>query len=263
VSATKGSDLSQCGTLASPCRTFQYTHDNIVAAGGEIRVRDPGEYSPLTIRKSISIVNDGVGVAGISVVGAGTGISVQAGPTDKVFIKGLTIIGESGAGDFGIYVSTAGNFTLTNCRIGGFAGQYYGAGLYMPASPVRISISNSIIYGNNYGIYIDHGTNVAYVRGVISGVDLTNNYSGMAFGGFSNIVLSEVNIIQNIPNPQQLYFPLQIMGNIYMTRSVLAGSDGGVDVSLPEPGVLNSYGDNVVGAIQSELNSVYNVVSLK
>src|ERR1700760_744389 len=61
VSGT-GSDSNPC-TLALPCRTFQYAHDN-TAAGGEIDVLTPGGYGPLTISKAISV--EGHDYAGIT-----------------------------------------------------------------------------------------------------------------------------------------------------------------------------------------------------
>src|SRR5579883_1249856 len=60
-----GVDQAGCGAPTSPCRTLQYVHDNIIADGGEIDVLDPAGYGPIAITKGISIVNDGVGTAGV------------------------------------------------------------------------------------------------------------------------------------------------------------------------------------------------------
>src|SRR5579883_1892953 len=60
-----GTDAAGCGAPANPCRTFQYVHDNVIAAGGEIDVLDPAGYGAIAIAKAISIVNDGVGTAGV------------------------------------------------------------------------------------------------------------------------------------------------------------------------------------------------------
>jgi hypothetical protein len=59
VSAASGNDANDCNRL-TPCRTFQAAH-NATLANGEITVLDPGGYGAVTITKSISIVNDGVG----------------------------------------------------------------------------------------------------------------------------------------------------------------------------------------------------------
>ena len=54
-----GTDEAGCGQVPAPCRTPQYAHDNIVAAGGEIDILDPAGYGSITIKKAISIINDG------------------------------------------------------------------------------------------------------------------------------------------------------------------------------------------------------------
>ena len=55
-------------TFVAPCRSFQAGHDNTFP-DGQITVLDPGTYGAVTITKSISIVNDGVGEASIPVSG--------------------------------------------------------------------------------------------------------------------------------------------------------------------------------------------------
>src|SRR5450631_2550441 len=98
-----GTDVAGCGSPASPCRTFQYVHDNIIAPGGEIDVLDPAGYGPVTIAKALSIVNDGAGTAGLQPGGnfvSGV-ITINAGWNDAITLRGLTIDGfgfSSGSG---------------------------------------------------------------------------------------------------------------------------------------------------------------------
>ncbi|HET6376028.1 MAG TPA: hypothetical protein VFF88_08250, partial [Methylocella sp.] len=54
----KGNNAQGCGAEASPCRTFQYAQ-NILAPGGVIAVLDSADYFPVTVNKSLSIINDG------------------------------------------------------------------------------------------------------------------------------------------------------------------------------------------------------------
>src|SRR5271155_4981612 len=77
VSGRIGSDVASCGAPVTPCRTLQYTHDNVVAAGGEIDILDPAGYGTINITKSISIVNDGVGTAGVQ-ANTGNAITINA-----------------------------------------------------------------------------------------------------------------------------------------------------------------------------------------
>src|SRR5579883_3541898 len=89
----KGSDSGSC-SLASPCRTFAYAIAQ-TAAGGEIDVLDPAGYGALTITQSISIVNDGVGEAGVQAGSGGAAITINAGASDVIQLRGLTIEGRS------------------------------------------------------------------------------------------------------------------------------------------------------------------------
>jgi hypothetical protein len=86
VSAT-GSDAGTCPVTA-PCKTFAFAH-NQTTANGAINVLSSGNFGPLTITKSISIVAQGV-EAVINTGAGGAGIIVQAG-SGIVSLRGLTI----------------------------------------------------------------------------------------------------------------------------------------------------------------------------
>src|SRR6201994_118267 len=62
-----GDDVNPCSRTA-PCKTFAGAISK-TAAGGEISVLDPGGFGAVTITKSISITNDGVGESGVLVSG--------------------------------------------------------------------------------------------------------------------------------------------------------------------------------------------------
>src|SRR5471032_3621638 len=83
-----GSDAAAC-TLAAPCRTLAHAL-SLTNAGGEIDVLDPAGYGSLTIDRAISIVNDGVGTAGVIVPSGGVGITINAGSNDDVSLRGLS-----------------------------------------------------------------------------------------------------------------------------------------------------------------------------
>ena len=103
--AAQGSDANPC-TFAQPCRTFQHAHDT-VAANGEIDVLDPAGYGALTITKSISI--QGHGFAGLAAP-SGAGITINAGSTDSINLRGLLIDGV-GTGASGIVFGTGASQT--------------------------------------------------------------------------------------------------------------------------------------------------------
>src|SRR5471030_1508201 len=109
-----GVDRAGCGAPTDPCRSLQYAHDSAVAAGGEIDILDPAGYGAITITKAISIVNDGVGTAGVQAT-SGNAITITAGPNDAVYLRGLNIDGVNGAGAYGIVFNAGASLTVVNC----------------------------------------------------------------------------------------------------------------------------------------------------
>jgi hypothetical protein len=113
VSAASGNDANNCDRL-TPCRTFQAAHDK-TNPDGEIMVLDPGGYGAVTITKSISIVNDGVGEASILVSSGATGITVSGGAAAYVNLRGLTVQGIGFGGGTGLRFSSGFALTITKC----------------------------------------------------------------------------------------------------------------------------------------------------
>lgn len=106
-----GVDSGTC-LISAPCRSFAYAVTQ-TAADGELVVKDGAGYGPVTITQSITIANDGVGTASISVPANGTGVLVNAASTDSVHLRGIEIDG-NGVGRYGIVVN-AGSMDLVNC----------------------------------------------------------------------------------------------------------------------------------------------------
>ena len=180
-----GADSAGCGALASPCRSFQYVHDNIVAAGGEIDVLDAGGYGAVTITKALSIVNDGVGTAGVQATSGHNAVTITAGASDSVYLRGLTIDG-LGIGDNGVYLESAGALTIVDCAVRHFAfegNQSSGNGiLIQPSSSLNFVISHTILSDNG-------GSGLAYLpssgpltaKGNMDRVTTTGNRTGFSF----------------------------------------------------------------------------------
>src|SRR5471030_2520790 len=78
-----GDDQPSCGPPTSPCRSLQYALEH-VNAGGEIDVLDPAGYGAVSISKAISIVNDGVGTAGVQATSGGIAININASAGDSI-----------------------------------------------------------------------------------------------------------------------------------------------------------------------------------
>jgi hypothetical protein len=111
--SVNGNDANPC-TALSPCRTFQAAHDAVLP-GGEISVLDTGGYQPLTITKAISIVAVGI-EASIATPSGVNAITINAGPTDKVSLRGLTLDG-AGLGLNGILFTSGQSLTVEDCVV--------------------------------------------------------------------------------------------------------------------------------------------------
>jgi hypothetical protein len=117
--ASYGSDAND-GSRGSPKRNFQAAH-TVVADGGQIVVLDTAGYGALTITKSLAITVP-PGVNGfVTVTGGSSGITINAGASDSVSLRGLIIEGGgSPAGGFGIIANSVGALAVEDCTVRNF-----------------------------------------------------------------------------------------------------------------------------------------------
>src|SRR5262249_2282788 len=155
------------------CRTFQVAHDNTLPLG-EITVLDPGSYGSVTITKNISIINDGVGEAGVLVSGSGKGITINAGPTDAVTLRGLTIKGIGFGGGAGIVVNSGFSVAIENCVVRNLT-----TANLTPAGVRDLTIGSGIVFQPTLagGVADLDITNTVVTNNEIDGIDVTPNGS--------------------------------------------------------------------------------------
>jgi len=172
VSAARGNDGNACD-LAAPCRTFQVAHDK-TNDQGEITVLDPGGYGSLTITKSISIVNDGVGEASILVSGGpgNFGITINAPVGGYVNLRGITIQGIGFGGGTGLRFNTGFSLTMENCVIRNHTLD----GLEFRASGTsNLTVSNTLLADNGgHGVEVTPSGSVT-VKVFLDRVGMYNN----------------------------------------------------------------------------------------
>jgi hypothetical protein len=176
--SANGSDSNPC-SRAQPCRTLAGAILK-TNAKGEINMLDPAGYGTVVIDKAISIVNDGVGSAGV-LVGAGlTGITINAGVDDAVNLRGLIIEG-TGVGVKGIQFNTGKSLTIENCVIRNLT--THGI-LFVPNASSTLAVSNTLVSDipNDYAIYV-HPTGSGTVQAVFNRVEAHNSQSGIYLRG--------------------------------------------------------------------------------
>jgi len=183
----------------APCRTFQAAHDNTIDKG-EITVLDPGSYGAVTITKNISIINDGVGEAGVLVSGGGTGVTVSAPNTAAVTLRGLSIKGIGFGGGNGIVVNSAAQLNVENSTVRNLDGSGVGNGIVVLPNntTVDLAVTNTVISDNALsGILINPTGTSPQVTAILDHVGLYNNSLGLfangdnGGGGFVGVVVND------------------------------------------------------------------------
>jgi hypothetical protein len=150
-----GSDSNPCSRPA-PCRTFGQAIMG-TAAGGEVIVLDSAGYGPVTITQSISITAPPGVYAGISVF-SGNGITITAGASDTVILRGMTVNNQGTTGS-GVSFTTGGTLHIESCVINGFSTG--GNGLSF-VGPGTLEVKDSIFRNNTNAISVT-GTAVAAI----------------------------------------------------------------------------------------------------
>jgi hypothetical protein len=263
--SANGSDQNTCGRL-TPCRTLlgAYAKTNI---GGEINMLDPAGYGTLTITHSISIVNDGVGSAGILVGSGEVGITIAAGPDDEINLRGLIIEG-AGLGKSGLVFKTGKSLTLQNCVVRNMSA--FGIA-FLPTGSSKLSISDCFVMDNGFeGILIstqEGGSTVA----TFNRVESSNNAAGFYIGGANSTgstAATATNCIAvgnadagfklhggdsqarlTVVDSLSAYNALGIHSNGSDARIRIGGTTvtgNGAGWTIVAGGVIESYGDNFV-----------------
>jgi len=214
VSARTGVDGAGCGDVASPCRTFQFAH-NAIAAGGQIDILDPGDYGPVDITKSISIVNDGVGVAGVLSVPSGANAVVFDGAaTDRVYLRGLTIDAPLG-GLNGVLINTAGTAVLTGIDVRHYL---HGINICPLIGPAKFVLSNSRVSDNTNGVAVMAAESPGSVIGeIINVVSVNNKDYGIHINGDNGAAPMRLSIVKSV-------FSNNGLGGVFAISSTTATS---------------------------------------
>ncbi len=149
-----GNDGNPC-SVTQPCATFTVALSN-TNAGGVISVLSPGDFGPLTINQAVTI--DGGAVGGtITSSSGGALIRVQAGPSDTVILRHLSVNGLSSNIIDGIDLMEAGVVMIEDCDIEGITN--FGLAVETLTVPINVTIKNTRIVGGSIGVRIFQTTN--------------------------------------------------------------------------------------------------------
>ena len=248
-----GTDTGTC-PVATPCRTFAYALTQ-TAPSGEIIVLSSAGYGTVTINQAVSIINTS-NFAGVTVA-SGNGITINAGTTDSVTLRGLTVDG-GGTGSNGIVFNSGGKLTIDQCNVLNFVGLgTTGNGIIIqPTSGnQKIVITNTTASNNQYvGVYYFPPSGTANTGNVIDRVSANNNGYGIAINNTNSSGTATASISNSIASfnfAYGFYF-----GNVTasLDASYASGNDDGVyllsgTLALGRSVLMNNsaYGLNIGG----------------
>jgi hypothetical protein len=149
--ASTGSDSGSCAQL-SPCRTLAFAA-GITAPGGEVFALDSAIYgSTVTIPAGISIIAAPGAFAQIDVT-SGDGIDIEAGGSDTVLLRGITVNNQGSSGS-GIVYKSGAVLHVENCIVSGFTnGTTDGNGLQVSGNGL-VDVKDSTFRGNDQNIAV-------------------------------------------------------------------------------------------------------------
>lgn len=143
--AFNGADTHPC-TRISPCKTI--THGlSVVAAGGEVDIIGSGTYDDFTVTRSVTVSAEPGVLANLNVPASANGITINAGSSGIVVLRGLTILGH-GSGN-GIQVNSAGRVVVEECISRNFSG----ALVFTPSKPGILTVKGGIFEATSSSIF--------------------------------------------------------------------------------------------------------------
>jgi hypothetical protein len=256
-----GDDVNPCSRTA-PCKTFAGAIAK-TAAGGEINALDPAGYGTLTITKSITI--DGRGTMASILASATNGINVNAGATDIVVLRNLSINGAGTTiGLNGVNYLAAGNLTIENCTIENFSQN--GISIAPSGSNTMTVVRNVSIDGTDVGISVSSANASGPVTATIvdssfrAGSNTLNTFGLYTVmpSGHPGLVVAVSN--SNFSDFQSAITAIGSGANLSVDNSLIKRSVTGIDTNsgaVTTGGTVASDGNNkIVGAVSNPTSTV-------
>jgi hypothetical protein len=252
-----GDDANPCSRTA-PCKTFAGAISK-TAASGEIDCLDPGGFGAVTITKALTLdCTQGFG----SILVAGTNaITVAAGASDRVVIRGISFQGVNPATSPGltaIQLNSGGQLSVERCFINGFSQNGISASVTAAST---IYVTNTYITNVNNGIVVD--TTAGNVQVVVDHTTIanpaTNGFKangGSVLATITNSVISNApgsGVVGTVGTPQ---IAVDTSTVVYSATAFNAGNgttmyisnnniyNNGTNFSITAGGAINSAGNN-------------------
>ncbi|MBV9784759.1 MAG: right-handed parallel beta-helix repeat-containing protein [Acidisphaera sp.] len=258
-----GDDANPCSRTA-PCKTFAGAQSK-TAAGGEIDALDPGGFGTLTITKALT-VDGGAGQVGAVLAASTDGITINAGTSDRVILRNLSINGISAStspGLIGVDFVQAASLTLDNVVIMNFSQNCVsfqpasratlvilgsdiencgGGGLISSTTSStgvnRVNIVASSFHRSSYGIMAGQNSDVAIIGGMVS----NNSGAGLTASGST----AQITVQDAMVNNNQVAGISAIQSGTVRMANTSVSFTGGTGLSTDGTGQILSWGNNYV-----------------
>jgi hypothetical protein len=166
--SVNGTDAGNCSDVNAPCRTLNFAI-NAVDPGGEVIVLTTGSYAGASITKSVKL-NSPSGVVAFS---AST-ITVNAGTSDVVVLRGLTLKALTPGSGTGINFTAGAALHVENCVVDG-----WNIGINVaptPAADVYVNVSDTVVRNNAAeGLLLTNNAAVGVIRAAVERSRFENN----------------------------------------------------------------------------------------
>jgi len=251
-----GDDANPCSRTA-PCKTFAGAISKTVAHG-EINVMDPGGFGGVTITKSITF--DGQGTMASILVTGSPCITINAGDTDVVTLRNLSINGlqdHTTPATYGIRILRAGVVRIENCVIFGGTTNginfqstspnaalyvqkchiygFDGAGIFIHSlADAKVVVTDSEIEQCAIGIQAHAGSNTMIRTSLIT----QNNGAGVDVGAGASVTLEGAQVSQNGTG-------IASAGDVTLSDSTVTGQTG-AGLSTSAGGSILTYHNNKI-----------------
>ena len=252
-----GRDVAGCGALLTPCKTLAGAVGQ-ASPGGHVVILTSGEYGPVTISKSLTIEATGVTALVQTTADA---ITVNAGSSDVVTVRGLTLAGSSHSGH-GVFVNSAGQVHVEGCTISGFtdgvSAVVWSSGRLFVADTtardndqgvrvfstglIQVSVDHCTLVGNNNGMFIQDGTKTS-VKGTVASGNIQG--IGVQATGSTDVTVADCVVANNTGYGISTDGPSSVVVRVQGTTVV--GNQLGLVQYFPSgPSQLLSRQDNTV-----------------
>jgi hypothetical protein len=237
--STAGTDNPSC-SLASPCRHFSAAVAATVA-GGEVDALDPGAYGSFTISQAISI--EGQGWAYVAPPPNGNAITISAGGSDKINIRGVSLNGVGTANTTGIKCNGGGSLNIQNSVVRNFGG-----GGIAIVGCANVAISNTLVSDNGTGISFST-PQLSTIKGIVSQSTVANNAGdGILLNptnSLAQVMVVDTVVVNNASaNLTAGLHAVSPGANLTISRSVI--TDNGTGVFNDGATAVNTYVDNKI-----------------